>query len=292
MHAVNAYAERSGAVVLAEGNEDDRHLRTARALGARLGQGWMFGRPAPGPAAGYRPGRLVLPGAPAVADAVASPFACLPDTVALRRSPKALLIELSKQLEREAVRLGRTCVVAATFQEARHFTPATAQRYRELVQRTGLVCALGKDLPVEPVPGLRGADLAPADPVGLEWDVTVISPHFAAALLARDLGDTGPDMDRRFEFALTYDRDTVARATNALLARVAPAAPAGAGAPDRRRLDGTPTPRRTAALPGGYAGSGAARDATTPARLSSSLASTPPLATRSGVISEKTMRTS
>ena len=45
-----------------------------------------------------------------------------------------------------------------------------------------------------------------------EWDVVVIGPHFAAALLARDLGDTGPDMQRTFDDALTYDRDTVIRA--------------------------------------------------------------------------------
>ena len=113
-------------------------------------------------------------------------------------------------------------VVAATFQEARHFTPATTRRYRDLVERTGFVCALGEDLPVEPLPGLRGAALAPADPVRGEWDVTVLGPHFSAALLARDLGDDGPDARRRFAYALTYDRDTVVRATAALLARVAP----------------------------------------------------------------------
>lgn len=45
MNAVNAYAERSGAVLLAEGIEDARHLAVSRALGARLGQGWLFGRP-------------------------------------------------------------------------------------------------------------------------------------------------------------------------------------------------------------------------------------------------------
>ncbi len=49
MNAVNAYAEESGALVLAEGIEDEGHLRMARALGARLGQGWLFGRPAPAP---------------------------------------------------------------------------------------------------------------------------------------------------------------------------------------------------------------------------------------------------
>ncbi|WP_169064263.1 EAL domain-containing protein [Geodermatophilus dictyosporus] len=162
VNAVNAYAERSGAVVLAEGIEDGGHLRTALGLGATLGQGWLFGRPASGPAGGLPVGELVLPGAgrPGGALGELSPFACLPDDVPLRRAPKALLIELSKQLEREAMRLGRTCVVAATFQEARHFTVSTTQRYRDLVERTGFVCA-----PRRGPPGRAAAGPARGRPV-------------------------------------------------------------------------------------------------------------------------------
>lgn len=47
VHAVSAEAERSGAIVLAEGIETEEHRQTALALGARYGQGWLFGRPAP-----------------------------------------------------------------------------------------------------------------------------------------------------------------------------------------------------------------------------------------------------
>lgn len=224
MNAVNAYAEASGALVLAEGIEDAAHVRMAKALGATLGQGWLFGRPAAGPAVGQRTSAIALPVPQPVraGDDEISPFECLPTTAPLRRAPKALLIELSKQLERQAMRLGDTCVVAATFQETRHFTPATTLRYRDLVSRVGFVCALGEGLPVEPLPGLRGADLHPDDPVRGEWDVVVLSPHFSAALLARDLHEDGPDLDRAFEFALTYDRDTVVRAARSLLGRVAP----------------------------------------------------------------------
>ncbi|MGY1664116.1 EAL domain-containing protein [Geodermatophilus sp. SYSU D00705] len=242
MNAVNAHAERTGAVVLAEGIEHAAHLDMARALGATLGQGWLFGRPGPRPVEGAPTGSLVLPSQrpdTLTEDAAVSPFACLPDGVPLREAPKALLIELSKQLEREALRLGPASVVAATFQEARHLTPATALRYRDLVERTGFVCALGEDLPVEPLPGLRGAALDPADPVRGEWDVAVLGPHFAAALLARDLGDDGPDEERRFAYALTYDRDTVVRAAAALLARVAP------------RVGALPTPAPPAPVPSG-----------------------------------------
>ncbi|MCW2510331.1 MAG: hypothetical protein JWP68_3479 [Modestobacter sp.] len=224
MNAVNAYAETSGALVLAEGIEDAAHLRMARALGATLGQGWLFGRPGAGAAAGQTVGRLALrPPQPVDAgDDQISPFQCLPADVPLRRAPKALLIELSKQLERQAMRLGETCVVAAAFQEARHVTPATTLRYRDLVSRVGFVAALGEDLPVEPLPGVRGTHLRADDPVRGEWDVVVLSPHFSAALLARDLNDEGPDLERTFEFALTYDRDTVVRAARSLMGRVAP----------------------------------------------------------------------
>jgi hypothetical protein len=79
----------------------------------------------------------------------------------VREAPKALLIELSKQLERHAMRLGETAIVAAAFQEAPHVTPATRQRYRDLVDRVGFVAALGEGLPAEPLPGVRGADLSP-----------------------------------------------------------------------------------------------------------------------------------
>jgi diguanylate cyclase (GGDEF)-like protein/PAS domain S-box-containing protein len=222
MNAVNAHAERTGAVVLAEGIETPEHLATARALGATLGQGWYFGRPGPGAAPGLVAGELALPGGGSAGPTDVSPFGCLPASAPLRRSAKALLIELSKQLEREAMRLGETAVVAATFQEARHFTPSTTQRYRDLVERTGFVGALGEGRPVAPLPGLGGADLRPDDEVRGEWDVVVLGPHFSAALLARDLGDDGPDLERTFEYALTYDRATVVRAAHALLSRVAP----------------------------------------------------------------------
>jgi hypothetical protein len=152
MNAVNAYAERSGALILAEGIETEQHLSTARALGARLGQGWLLGRPAAGPAPGHQLGRLVLPAAPP-ADSEGSPFGCLAPGTPLRRSPKNLLIEVSKQLEREAMRVGQSCVVAATFQEAKHFTLATTRRYRDLVERTGFVCAVGEGLSAEPFRG-------------------------------------------------------------------------------------------------------------------------------------------
>ncbi len=72
------------------------------------------------------------------------------------------------------------------------------------------------------MPGLRGGQLQPDDALLGEWDVVVLSPHFSSALLARDLGDTGPDMDRLLEYTLTYTRDVVQKAARQMLLRVDP----------------------------------------------------------------------
>ncbi|HKR24316.1 MAG TPA: hypothetical protein VJS15_03585 [Allosphingosinicella sp.] len=49
----------------------------------------------------------------------------------------------------------------------------------------------------------------------------VLGPHYGAAFVARDLGDDLPDSDRRFDFALTHDRDLVTEAARSMMRRLA-----------------------------------------------------------------------
>jgi hypothetical protein len=51
--------------------------------------------------------------------------------------------------------------------------------------------------------------------------VIALGPHFAVAFVARSLGSGGADLDRRFDFALTYDRDLVIAAAREMMRRVA-----------------------------------------------------------------------
>ncbi|MPZ69707.1 MAG: hypothetical protein GEU71_09265 [Actinobacteria bacterium] len=67
---------------------------------------------------------------------------------------------------------------------------------------------------------MRGISLDPTDPLINEWVVVVIGSHFAAGFAARDLGDTGPDMDRRFAYSMTYNRDAAVRMAKSLLSRM------------------------------------------------------------------------
>jgi EAL domain-containing protein (putative c-di-GMP-specific phosphodiesterase class I) len=222
VHAVNAEAERSGAILLAEGIETEEQRDVARALGARYGQGWLFGRPGPLPETPAAASTLLAPREAAPPPPL-SPYEAVAARIRPRRGTKQLLLAISKHLEAQVAAQGEAAVVFATFQEARHFTPRSAARYERLASHAALVGALGVGLSSEPAPGVRGGALDADDPLKGEWNVVVIAPHFAAAFVARDLDD-GPDDDmaRRFDFCLTYDRDLAVEAARGLLARVTP----------------------------------------------------------------------
>lgn len=221
--AVMAQAERTGALVLAEGIETEEHRQRALALGATIGQGWLFGRPGPLPRELTRPRSVVrfLTAPQIPADATPYSFAAKRPNV--RVAAKSLLLPTSRHLEQRAQNDSEPPVVLSTFQHVRHFTPASARRYEALTRTSALVAALGVGIGPLPAGRVRGADLEPDDPLAQEWDVIVVGPHYAAALIARGVGDAERDCDRRFSFVVTHDRDLVVQAACALLLRLVPA---------------------------------------------------------------------
>ena len=114
-------------------------------------------------------------------------------------------------------------MIISTFQHADNFTEPSARRYAELADEAALVAAVGVGMADEPARGVRGLALDGEDELREEWIVTVLGPHFGAAFVARDLGDTGPDMERRFDFAMTHDRDLVTEVARSMMRRLAAA---------------------------------------------------------------------
>ena len=224
VNAVRAQAERSGALVLAEGIETEQQLERALGMGATLGQGWLFGHPGPLALDGTV---LRLPRTPAP---VAAPVRALTpfDVLGAGRPPSvapvALMAAITRHLEHQALLLDEQAVVLTCFQHARHLTPRTLHRYAALARATALTAAVGIGMPDEPAPGVHGSALEPDDPLADQWGIVVIGPHFAAALAAREVVGTGTadDTSRRLEHVLTYDRDRVLAAGRLLLSRVRP----------------------------------------------------------------------
>jgi EAL domain-containing protein (putative c-di-GMP-specific phosphodiesterase class I) len=226
VNAVVAYAERTGTTILAEGIENKEHVGIARSMGASVGQGWFFGRaqrlrqPPPPPAEPLQfvPAPETAP--PAGRAEARTPF----EIVSVQRPTglvtKHMLLPISRYLETKATDRTEPPVLLSCFQQARYLTPATARRYTGIADTAALVAVLAAGVGEEPIPGVRGAALSADDRLRGEWNVIVVGPHFAGALVARDLGDDGPERDRRFEYALTYDRTLVLAAARSLLHRV------------------------------------------------------------------------
>jgi EAL domain-containing protein (putative c-di-GMP-specific phosphodiesterase class I) len=194
---VASYAEHSGATILAEGvdMETETHLLQALALDAVLGQGWYFSRPGPlGPLSSPTHAFSLRKPLPTTS---VTPFS-LVDPSTVRIGPKGLLLGISRHLENQGLALGTPPVVLGAFQEARRFTTDTAVRYACIASRCPLVAVLGVGLSSEPIPGVRGVALPSNDPLRGEWVVVIVGAHYAGALIAKDLGDSGPDLNRRF----------------------------------------------------------------------------------------------
>ena len=221
VNAVAAECERSGAAVLAEGIETDRQLATARAMGARLGQGWLLGRPQPMPAQLPERGpRVAIAERAFDAPVGFTPFDIISKHRPVGRGDKRILQRLSRSLEIQAAALPEAPVVLSAFQDERFFTPATAELYASVARRSALVAAFAAAIGPAPAEGVRGARLFARDPLRGEWVVVVVGAHFAAALAARDLGDDAVDEQRRFDYVLSYDRELVIEVAGSLMARV------------------------------------------------------------------------
>ena len=218
--AVRAYAAESGAQILAEGLESPEHVQRALTLGATLGQGWMFGRPGSLPASHSErpPDRCLAVGRQPIDDA--TPMEAIRDLVTTTVATKADLLAITRGIERRALETSEPCVVLSAFQTAQRFTPTAARLYAELAARSAFVGAFGQGMRSEPAPRVRGASLPHNHRLLGEWDVVLVTPHYAGALVAQDLGDTGPDLERRFRMAVLTDRALVLRAARSLMLKM------------------------------------------------------------------------
>lgn len=221
--AVAAYAEATGAVVVAEGVEDDDDRAWAVTMGAHVGQGWLFGRPRALVELDTEVTPVGLLREPPI-EPGDTPFSLVAHQGDVRVARKAELLVMSRHLERMAAAWhADAALVLASFQDELHVTERSARAYEAIAERSPLVVLFGAGVPTAPVPrapAVRGEPLALDDPLRDEWNVVVLGPHYAGALLSRDLGDRGADHDRRFAFVMTHRRELVVHAARTLLARV------------------------------------------------------------------------
>ncbi|CAN5147440.1 hypothetical protein BH11ACT7_BH11ACT7_42540 [soil metagenome] len=220
MSAVLAHRDRSGAHILVEGIESPADLDFANAIGAELGQGFLFGYPGPvtrtaGEAHWAPPPFRPQPLAPVGQ----TPFSVVAAASVPRRLTKPAALQLSRIIEEQALLCADAPMILTAIQRVEHFSAATRQLYTRLADTAPWVVIFGDRVPSAPAPGVRGVHLHPDDAMNREWIVLSLGTYSACALACREVTEgTGPA--RMFDTALTYDRATVVNAAAAMLHRM------------------------------------------------------------------------
>jgi diguanylate cyclase (GGDEF)-like protein len=217
---LRAYAERHGATILVEGVADAEDSLRSQGAGAAFGRGAHIGAPAAIPERTTMP-HSVIPFLAAVdADSAPSPFALVSEQRTASVISKGQLLEVTAYLENRAVALGEATLVLIVLPRDLQFDPTAIERIAAVAKRCPATMVLG---PAGCAGDERfsGSEVAADDPIGLEWDVIVLGPDYAAALVAQDLGETtSTDGTRRFTHVLTHDRALVRLAARTVLRRL------------------------------------------------------------------------
>lgn len=217
-NAVRAYAEATGAVILAEGIEGTEDLEWARDLGATYGQGFHYGHPGPLPE-GLAPPRHPFPFSQRFEiDPSLTPFQTLSASRPIRRAGRRRLTAISRQLEAQVLASGDAPVVLTSFERPEAYTPDVQQRLELVTSRAAITVVAGTGIADRVQGPVSAAELTLDDPAGREWAVVVVGPNFAAALAATRYDGALPGLT--YDYVLTYDRPAVIAAGRALLQRV------------------------------------------------------------------------
>lgn len=219
-YAVRAEANRTGALILAEGIETDQHLAAASALGATLGQGWLLGRPDALPTR-VRPPAITLPRLRSSLPSGATPFDIASALVPANEADRSTVLMHSRAIEDHSIYAAEPTVALTTFEDVRFFDTRTRERYAKRADQGMLTAVYGPGMPADPAPDIRGCAVSQDDPLAAEWTVIVVGNRFAGGVFARrrDRFTAGPG--QTYDLVVSDDRDVVLAAATPLLERLA-----------------------------------------------------------------------
>jgi EAL domain-containing protein (putative c-di-GMP-specific phosphodiesterase class I) len=219
MNAVTAHAERTNASIMAVGIETEGHLRTARGLGAVLGQGYLFGAPGALPITSTSPTnpvRLIEPLPPT--KFAETPFRLATATEPALPASEAVLTALAAHLERRVTADPDPIMFLACLPGNKLLSGAPLTALESVAAGTSYAGVLLRRPPTRRISGVRLATMDRDDPLQDELSVILIGPHYAAMLAAQERLPGRPAGG--YEYRLLYDRVTVARAARVILHRV------------------------------------------------------------------------
>lgn len=133
------------------------------------------------------------------------------------------MLVLSRSLEARVHQAGAGTVVLVTLQHTEHLTPRTTRVYRQLAEAGLHIVSYAVGTPPQVHP-FEHVPLEPADPLAREWNIVVVGRRTAFALVSQevDAAAGAQDLDRRFRWAVTHEREAAVLAAYRLLHLGAP----------------------------------------------------------------------
>lgn len=220
MSFVADYAAFTGARVIAEGIETDHDVILAALSAASLGQGFLLGKPASPseivPTTTTREVRLF----DRIDPPLRSPAEIL-DRTGHHVSTYGEIARVFDEMHAIGALVSDPGCLLVGVQDPTAFVDRFGAYYAALARKHTLVGVVG--MHDVRLPGVRHSE--PDDPgFAGEFATVVVTSHYSAAVVARDLGDHGPLEHRRYAWTLTHDRAAVRAAATCLFRRLAPLA--------------------------------------------------------------------
>lgn len=214
LSVIRSQSERTGAAVVCPGIESEEERQVALSFGATHVQGFAIGHPEELSVAPLRIRSLEPVGA-MWGEPCSTPFELVANSSQVRTGTEDLMLALTLDLERQA-QASANSLILSSFERTVGAPGAVASRYEDLADSCGFVVALGQDL--GEMRGVFSGHVEASDALSGERSVVVMTPQFSAALLGRMAG--GADGDRKYAYALIYDRGQVTRAARMLTSYV------------------------------------------------------------------------
>lgn len=218
--AINAHAEETGAVVLAEGIENEEHMLRAISMGATLGQGWKWGKPAPLPTIGKTTSHLLTSIQAQPYRPAASPFERVSSSFSSRPMSLEVLKATGEMIERMALQAGSSACLLSTFVDPNPWQERM-QAYEKIAQSSALTAVFTSEHnqashSISSKGEIHFVSIPHSDPLQNEHCVVLLSSHQSACLVARPVNNS----KHIFEAILTFDRQRTKQAAASLMARM------------------------------------------------------------------------
>lgn len=208
------YCDRTGALMVCEGVETERHEARARALGADLVQGFRYGRPAALPVTVTdtvgRPVTLLDRGVTEVS-ALAERLV----SVVQADLPGVQVVSLASEALTAVAGHTSAALVVATAPAIDLIPIAYLDALTAATPHCAQVTLIASGCTPEPAAGVRGVNASAAHLLGSPWSITAIGPTMAVSILSEPLS---VDLNDPVKHRVIHDRFLVADILRVLLA--------------------------------------------------------------------------